>query len=848
MNAKTAVAVPFAAAFAAQAAFCAAKPTKSQLEWADCEIGVIIHQDVQVYVPSYEDHADTNVPPASVFNPSALDTDQWLETAKAAGAKYAVLVAKHCSGFSLWPTKAHDYSVASSPWKGGKGDVVADFIASCRKYGIKPGLYASTGRNNYFGVSDLKAGYKTIPDGKWNRYRELVRTQLTELWSNYGELFEIWFDGGNLPAGRGAREIEELIAKLQPNAVVFGGDPARNVCCRWVGNENATSPYDCWSRWTPPEKEGYPEYLKKAMGAPDGRYWCPAESDIPNRNQHTCFQGGWFWREGEERGLYTPAELLDRYMKSVGRNSNLLIGMVIDNRGLVPDADVEQFRRFGELVRGLYRNRLARVSGRGLRFDIDLPADSGASLCSIREDIADGENVRRFRLKGFAGGVWKELASGGTVGHRRLLRFKPGPYTRYRLEFEPIEPGTLPVLRDFELYSAATPRVSFELPSRLYAAPGREANVYFKNVFASVTPGNFVFEADCAAGRAQKERWTWTPEASDAGRTVKLVLRAWTDAGCVAEAETSVVVAPAPREPGRTVRLALFADSLTNCGYQDELAKALRADGFTGYTPVGSRKPKLAGRVPHDGFGGYDCNSFLTYYNVTEDEIERVQDKAEREQLKALGVPVKIVAEWQRSLLKSPLITPENGKKTVNVTNWLKKATGGTPPDVVVIQLGVNSVFGISGTAARKRDYIDKKVIPGFDRLIAALRPHMPEAVFAVTTQPIGCGQDGFGANYGAKRGGEIHHRVTMFELNRAIREHVLGLGDPKIELVPLAQQIDPFHGYLHVTRPANARTSETAVRDHNALHPSASGGRQMADALAAWFECRWNDWNASRK
>jgi alpha-L-fucosidase len=446
--------------FAAQAAFCAVKPTRSQLEWADCEIGVIIHQDVQVYVPSYEDHADTNVPPASVFNPSALNTDQWLETAKAAGAKYAVLVAKHCSGFSLWPTKAHDYSVASSPWKNGKGDVVADFIASCRKYGIKPGLYASTGRNNYFGVSNLKADYNTIPDEKWNRYRELVRTQLTELWSNYGELFEIWFDGGNLPAERGAREIEELIIKLQPNAVVFGGNPARNVCCRWVGNENATSPYDCWSRWTPPQNDSYPEYLKTVMGAPDGRYWCPAEADIPNRKHNKCFQGGWFWRKGEDSGLYTPDELLDRYMKSVGRNSNLLIGMVIDDRGLVPEADVEQFRRFGELVRDLYRKRLARVSGTGLEFEIVLPSDSDASLCSIREDISNGENIRRFRLEGLAGGIWKKLGSGGTVGHRRLLRFTPGPYTRYRLKFEPIEPGTLPVLRDFELYSATKRRTS----------------------------------------------------------------------------------------------------------------------------------------------------------------------------------------------------------------------------------------------------------------------------------------------------------------------------------------------------------------------------------------------------
>ena len=213
-------------------------PSARHLEWADCEIGVIIHQDVQVYEPSYEWYKQMGYTPApTVFNPSSLDTDQWIETAKAAGAKYAVLVAKHCSGFSLWPTKAHDYSVASSPWKGGKGDVVADFIASCRKFGIKPGIYASTGAN-----ARLMVSKNEISDtAKWSAYLDVVKTQLTELWTNYGELFEIWFDGGNLPPDKGGREIEDILLRLQPNAVVFQGNPARMTSLRWCGNEDVGS-------------------------------------------------------------------------------------------------------------------------------------------------------------------------------------------------------------------------------------------------------------------------------------------------------------------------------------------------------------------------------------------------------------------------------------------------------------------------------------------------------------------------------------------------------------------------------------------------------------------------------
>lgn len=171
-------------------------PTKAQLKWADAEIGVMYHLDMQVFEPTYEFRKDWNYQPdVSKFNPKELDTDQWIKSAKAAGATYAVLVAKHCSGFSLWPTKAHEYSVKNSPWKNGQGDIVKDFIASCKKYGVRPGLYASASVNAFLRVNNPGRVLSGNAADQEN-YKEVVRTQLTELWSQYGELFEIWFDGG----------------------------------------------------------------------------------------------------------------------------------------------------------------------------------------------------------------------------------------------------------------------------------------------------------------------------------------------------------------------------------------------------------------------------------------------------------------------------------------------------------------------------------------------------------------------------------------------------------------------------------------------------------------------------
>jgi len=198
-------------------------PTPEQVAWADCEIGVIIHFDLQVFKADYEFRAQPpNHPSPAIFAPTALDTGQWIATTKAGGANYAMLVAKHGTGFSLWPTEAHDYSVKNSPWKGGGGDVVADFIASCAKYDVRPGLYYHCGCNGYCNADNPgRALSGTLEDQL--RYNRIVEQQITELWTRYGKLFEIWFDGGTLRPELGGPEVEPKLHAYQPQAVCFQG-------------------------------------------------------------------------------------------------------------------------------------------------------------------------------------------------------------------------------------------------------------------------------------------------------------------------------------------------------------------------------------------------------------------------------------------------------------------------------------------------------------------------------------------------------------------------------------------------------------------------------------------------
>jgi len=420
-------------------------PSKAQVKWADSEIGVLIHFDMPVFEPGYNFRKNWNYhPDLSIFNPKELNTDQWIEVAKAAGATYAVLVAKHCSGFSLWPAKAHPYSVKNTPWRNGQGDIVKDFIASCKKYGLKPGIYASTTANGYLKVDNPGKVVSGNPEEQ-KKYNEIVKMQLTELWSEYGDLFEVWFDGGVLPPEKGGFDVLAMLKQFQPQAIAFQGPYGYENNIRWVGNEEGVAPYPCWSRADSTTSASGVIEIKGLNGNPNGLFWCPGESDFPLRI-NSSFQGGWFWHKDQDDNLRSLEELMNKYCKSVGRNTNMLLGIVVDNRGLVPDADVKRLNEFGQMIRKNFSDLLGKTAGSGKELTVKFISPKPVAYVVIMEDMAGGERILEYKLSGLADGNWQELGKGTCIGHKRIEVIKEGKFTAIR--FEVTKSEGIPLIRN----------------------------------------------------------------------------------------------------------------------------------------------------------------------------------------------------------------------------------------------------------------------------------------------------------------------------------------------------------------------------------------------------------------
>lgn len=424
-------------------------PTKIQQKWANAEIGAMFHFDLQVFEPGYNWSSDLNYhPDLSIFNPKELNTDQWIKAAKAAGATYAILVAKHCSGFSLWPTKAHSYSVKNTPWKNGKGDVVKDFITSCKKYGIKPGIYASVSANAYFKVENPGLVVSGIPEEQ-KRYKQVVKTQLTELWSLYGKLFEIWFDGGVLPPNKGGIDMLAQLEKYQPEAVAFQGPYGYKNNIRWIGNEDGVAPYPCWACSDSTTSASGVIEIKGLNGNPEGKFWCPGEADFPLR-KNSSFQGGWFWHQGEDSTVRSMNDLMDRYVQSVGRNTNMLVGIVVDNRGLVPDTDVNRLTEFGNEIKKDFSKSLGTTSGKGSLFTISLSSAQKINYVVIQEDISKGERIQEYNLYGMKNGEWEFLSKCTCIGHKRIEVLQGEMYSAVKLEI--IKASGIPQISNMECF------------------------------------------------------------------------------------------------------------------------------------------------------------------------------------------------------------------------------------------------------------------------------------------------------------------------------------------------------------------------------------------------------------
>lgn len=421
-------------------------PNAQQLQWGAAEIGAIIHFDLINYVPGYNWRNWGTHPSASVFNPSKLNTDQWVSSAKAAGATYVVLVAKHCSGFSLWPTGAHPYSVKNAPWKNGQGDIVKDFIASCKKYNVKPGIYASASANGYCYVDNPGLVEKGSPFTQ-KQYNDIVIKQLTELWSNYGKLFELWFDGGVLPVEKGGPPIAALLKKLQPDAIVFQGPVKAKNLVRWVGNEEGLAPYPNWSTSDTTTSATGTIKVNNMQGDPDGKIWCPGEADFPLR---TGWQGGWFWK-AEGQKMLSLQQLLKAYNTSVGRNANMLLGIVIDTSGLVPAEDVERLTEFGNAVKERFSRPVFAGGANGAAVQLTIaPKPVTVNCIVLQEDIAKGERIRSYAVDAWVNNSWKLIAEGSSIGHKRIQEFEPVCTTKIR--WRATESVAWPALKNIALY------------------------------------------------------------------------------------------------------------------------------------------------------------------------------------------------------------------------------------------------------------------------------------------------------------------------------------------------------------------------------------------------------------
>ncbi len=438
---------PFSLSIAAAQNFSDIKPSPQQVEWQDLEIGVLIHFGLNTF--TNKEWGDGTVDP-KLFNPSQLDPEQWVEAAEAAGAKYLILVAKHHDGFCLFPNPQTRYSVASSPWKNGKGDLVKDVAEACRRHGLKFGVYLSPWDRHEpaYAVNSI--------------YDRFYRAQVAELATRNGSLVEFWLDGaGSEGHVYNFDQYVETLRTYQPNTLIFAdvgflkyGD------IRWVGNEDGIAPEENWSVV---DRLGY---LR----------WRPAECDTPLREAH------WFWHPNDEKSLKPLSQLLEIYHQSVGRGAQLVLGLAPDERGLLPESDVARLREFGEALRKIYSNNLARKGSvradsgedatRGADGDPDTfwCAAPGAHHAALEVSFAkpatfdrsvgmewlnNGQRVEKYDIQAWDGKEWRTLHAGTSLGHKKVDLFPRTTALRVRLRI--LSATDSPCIREFQVYDGSRP-------------------------------------------------------------------------------------------------------------------------------------------------------------------------------------------------------------------------------------------------------------------------------------------------------------------------------------------------------------------------------------------------------
>jgi alpha-L-fucosidase/beta-glucanase (GH16 family) len=482
------------------------RPSARQLAWQQLEFIAFVHFGVNTFTGR---EWGTGTEDPKIFNPEKLDTDQWCQMMKAAGMKQVILTVKHHDGFCLWQTRYTTHSVASSDWRGGKGDVLRELVNSCRKYGLKVGVYLSPADLYQMESPDglygnlSKYSERTIPRPVPGRpfkdtrafkfvvddYNEYFMNQLFELLTEYDRIHEVWFDGAH-PKHKGGQKYTyqqwyELIRTLQPGAVIFGKGPD----VRWCGNEAGKARAAEWSVIpidAPPDKFTWPDMTARDLGSLDklkavldkGGYlhWYPAETD-------TSIRHGWFWRD-EKQYVKTTKEILDVWFNSVGGNSVFLLNIPPNRDGLFSQRDCKVLTEVGRYLSETFKTNLAAgatataSTTRGPGFEAAKALDGDTNTCwmppdwtteaeltitpagtktfnviMFQEQICDfGQRIAKFAVDVQTGGKWQQVAEGQTVGYKRICRFPEVTAEKVRIRI--LDSRVCPTIATVGLYNA----------------------------------------------------------------------------------------------------------------------------------------------------------------------------------------------------------------------------------------------------------------------------------------------------------------------------------------------------------------------------------------------------------
>lgn len=426
-------------------------PTEAQVRWQRMEMNMFCH-----FGPNTFSGREWGMGTESedMFTPSALDCNQWATVARKAGFKGIIITAKHHDGFCLWPNPVSQHTVRQCSWQNGQGDVLRDLSKACQLANLKFGIYISPWDRN-------------APTYGTPQYNQTFRRTLEHALTQYGPIFEQWFDGACGEGPNGKKQIYDwptfnnTVERLQPQALIFSDvGPG----CHWMGNENAVNGETCWSRLT---TDGYqpgqasPDLATLNQGEADGKYWIPSEADVSIRP-------GWFWHDNEQPK--SIQQLLSIYYTSVGRNALLLLNVPPDTRGLIDAQDSLRLMEFRHALNTIFAHDLAKgahafsaqTRGGGLRqyasanvldtnyhtywtvddncltptlqLTFDKPVTFNRVM--LQEYIPLGQRVAGFEVEVLDGKQWNTLASATTIGYKRILLTPRCTTTAIRIRFK----------------------------------------------------------------------------------------------------------------------------------------------------------------------------------------------------------------------------------------------------------------------------------------------------------------------------------------------------------------------------------------------------------------------------